>query len=69
MSYYGPISSCPTVELHPKGDDEAGLEKPFREVLGSLVWLANMSRPDIAIRCESKRGLRMSLGSSTGEPC
>ena len=47
VSTLSSIPACPTVELRPKGEDEVELKQPFREVVGSLMWLANMTRPDI----------------------
>ena len=43
-----PIPACPTVELRPRQEGEEESREAFREAVGGLMWLANMSRPDIA---------------------
>ena len=43
-----PIPACPTVELSPRNSDEPVSERPYKEAVGCLLWLANMTRPDIA---------------------
>ena len=42
------LPACTTVDLRPLGDDEDATGKPFREVVGSLMWVANQTRPDIS---------------------
>ena len=37
-----------TADLRSIGDDEDATGKPFREVVGSLPWVANQTRPDIS---------------------
>ena len=39
--------ASPGADLGPNQDDEAGGEGPLRKVVGSLLWLLTMTRPDI----------------------
>ena len=40
--------SSTSVELLPRSEDEAQTTEPYREAVGSLMWLANTTRPDLA---------------------
>ena len=40
--------SSPSVELLPRSEDEPQTTEPYREAVGSLMWLANTTRPDLA---------------------
>ena len=33
--------------------DEKGVREPFRELVGSLMWPATMTRPDIPNKCSA----------------
>ena len=43
-----PTPAVPGADLGPKQDDELAVDKPVREALGCLMWLAQ-TRPDIAL--------------------
>ena len=50
---FGVTKECDTpsstpVELLPRSEDEARTTEPYREAVGSLMWLANTTRPDFA---------------------
>ena len=40
--------SSTSVELLPRSEDEARTTEPYREAVGSLMWLANTTRPDLS---------------------
>ena len=42
------IPASPSVELLPRGEDEPQTTEPYREAVGSLMWLANTTRPDLS---------------------
>ena len=42
------IASTPYLNPRHVGDEETVMDVPFREIVGSLVWIANQTRPDIA---------------------
>lgn len=48
VSTSGPIPAYPCVTLSPKSEHEDSGNWPFREGFGSLIWVANMTRSDIA---------------------
>ena len=43
-----PIPASPSLDLRHISEDETVVDVPFREVVGSLMWIANQTRPDIA---------------------
>ena len=42
------IPANPLLELGPRTEDDPGGKWPYREAVGSPLWLSNMTRPDIA---------------------
>ena len=40
--------ASPSVELLPRSENEPQTTEPYREAVGSLMWLANTTRPDLA---------------------
>ena len=42
------VPAPPSVELVPRAANESATTEPYLEVVGSLMWLANTTRPDIA---------------------
>ena len=43
-----PSLAAPSVALSPKQQEEEKCGKPYRELVGGLMWIANTSRPDIS---------------------
>ncbi len=43
-----PLPAYPTVELAPRSNNEPVTDEPYREAVGCLLWLSNMTRLDIA---------------------
>ena len=41
------ILANPLIELGPRTEDGPGGKWPHREVVGSLLWISNMTRPDV----------------------
>ena len=42
------IPVTPVVELDPREEGEPKVDWPYREAVGSLMWLSTMTRPDIS---------------------
>ena len=40
------MPATPGVELDPREEDEPRGDWPYREAVGSLMWLSTMTRPD-----------------------
>ena len=43
------IASTPYLNPRHVGDEETVMDVPFREIVGSLVWIANQTRPDLSL--------------------
>ena len=43
-----PIPATPSLDLRHVSEEETVVDVPFREIVGSLMWIANQTRPDIA---------------------
>lgn len=48
VSSLSPIPASPSVDLRNLDGKENVVDMPFREVVGSLLWVANQTRQDIA---------------------
>ena len=48
ISKSSPIPATPFLELRHVSHEKTVVDVPFREVVGSLTWIANQTRPDIA---------------------
>ena len=48
LSKSSPIPASPSLHLRHVGEEEAVVNAPFREIAGSLKWITNQTRPDIA---------------------
>ena len=48
VSKSSPIPATPSLDLRHVSDEETVVDVPFREIVGSLMWIANQTRPDIA---------------------
>ena len=48
VSKPNPILATPSIDLRHESEEETVLDVPFREIVGSLIWIANQTRPDIA---------------------
>ena len=42
-----PIPASPSLDLRYVSDEEPVVDAKFREIVGSLMWIANQTRPDI----------------------
>lgn len=42
------VSANLLIELGPRAEDDFDGKCPYQEAVGSLLWLANMTQPDIA---------------------
>ena len=43
-----PIPASPSLDLRYVSDEEPAMDVNFREIVGSLMWIANQTRPDIS---------------------
>ena len=43
-----PIPASPSLDLRYVSDEEPVVDANFREIVGSLMWIANQTRPDIS---------------------
>ena len=43
-----PISATPSLDLRHVSEEETVMDVSFHEIVGSLMWIANQTRPDIA---------------------
>ena len=43
-----PIPASPSLDLRHMNDEEPVVDESYREMVGSLMWIANQTRPDIA---------------------
>ena len=43
-----PIPASPPLDLRYVSDEEPVVDASFRDVVGSLLWIANQTRPDIS---------------------
>ena len=52
-----PIPASPSADVGPKKEDEPIATVPFREVVGCLMWVLTMTRPDItnAVRAVARQ--------------
>ena len=48
MTCYPKIPVSPVTELGPTTDNDLVTDRPFRQAVGGVIWLAGMTRPDIA---------------------
>ena len=48
VSKSSPIPATPFLDLRHVSEEETVVDVPFREIVGSLMWIANQTRPDIA---------------------
>ena len=48
VSRCSPIPATPSLDLRHVSEQETVVDVPFREIVGSLMWIANQTRPDIA---------------------
>ena len=51
------IPASPGVELGPIKEGEPRGDRPYRETVGSLMWLSTMTKPDISnvVRAEARQ--------------
>ena len=43
-----PIPASPSLDLRHVSDEDPAVDASYREMVGSLMWIANQTRPDIA---------------------
>ena len=48
VSKSSPIPVTPSLDLRHVSEEETVVDVPFREIVGSLMWIASPMRPDIA---------------------
>ena len=46
-----PITASPSLDLRYVSDEEPVVDTNFREIVGSLMWIANQTKPDISNAC------------------
>ena len=61
------IPTTPGVELGPREEGEPKGDWPYREAVGSLMWLSTMTRPDISNAVRAVARLLTTAPTCTGK--
>ncbi|CAN0400117.1 unnamed protein product [Scytosiphon promiscuus] len=59
-----PILASPALDLRYVSDKEPAVNANFREIVGSLKWIANQARPNISNAARATAGLSHDPGSA-----